>query len=85
MKKLLFFVLLSFVSSNLSARNQQYFIDSNINDQKFLIDGNLYSAKTYCFSMYEGDAVIFLENKDLCISNTIINLKNGNKCDVWCE
>src|SRR3972149_9703182 len=38
---------------------QKYEIETSINDEKFIINGELFEAKTYCFDMEEGDMAGF--------------------------
>ncbi|MCB0486655.1 MAG: hypothetical protein KDC47_10705 [Flavobacteriaceae bacterium] len=62
-------------------------IEVSYNDELFIINGEKFKAKTYCFNMKEGDAVIFIEGSALgsCASATLVNLRTKNKCEVWCE
>ena len=64
-----------------------YFIETSHNDELFIINGEKFEAKTYCFGMEEGDPIKFLEGCALgvCVSAEILNLRSGNKCRVWCE
>lgn len=64
-----------------------YEIEVSHNDELFIINGEKFEAKTYCFNMEEGDQVIFLEGSPLgaCASATFLNLRSRDKCEVWCE
>lgn len=64
-----------------------YEIDISHNDDFFIINGEKYQAKTYCFNMEEGDRVIFIEGSPFgaCASATILNLRSRDKCELWCE
>jgi len=64
-----------------------YRVEASINDGKFLINGELYEAKTYCFSIEKGDAIIFLEGSAFgaYVSAKILHTKSGKICEVWCE
>ncbi len=64
-----------------------YEIEVSHNDELFVINGEKFEAKTYCFNMDEGDSVIFIEGSALgaCASATLINLRTKDKCEVWCE
>ncbi|AMK77580.1 hypothetical protein A1342_12160 [Methylomonas methanica] len=64
-----------------------YLIDVAHNDELFIINGEKFEAKTYCFNMNEGDTVIFIEGSALgaCASATLINLNTNSKCEVWCN
>ena len=66
---------------------QRYPIEVAHNDELFIINGEKYEAKTYCFNMEEGDSVIFLEGSALgvCLSAELLNLRSGTECRVWCE
>lgn len=64
-----------------------YEIEVSHNDELFVINGEKFEAKIYCFNMEEGDRVIFLKGSPLglCMSATLVNLRTRNKCEVWCE
>lgn len=64
----------------------EYEIETSHNDELFIINGEKYEAKTYCFDMEEGDRVIFLDGSPygVCVSATLLNLRTRNKCEVWC-
>jgi len=78
-------LILSF--SCVAMAREKYEIETSINDEKFIINGELFEAKTYCFDMEEGDMVVFIEGNanGACASAKFINLRNGNVCEVWCE
>lgn len=80
-------ILLSITSYNVIARTTSYEIEVSSNDELFVINGEKFEAKTYCFNMEEGDRVIFIKGSALgaCASATLINLRTKNKCEVWCE
>ena len=65
----------------------RYLIEVSHNDELFIINGEKYEAKTYCFNMNEGDSIIFLEGSafGVCVSAELLNLRTGNECRVWCE
>jgi len=65
----------------------RYFIEVSHNDELFIINGERYEARTYCFNMIEGDPVIFLEGSALgvCVTAELLNLRTRNECPVWCE
>jgi len=90
MKKIIFFVtLLLFLFSAIliSYAATYYEIESAVNDEKFVINGELFEAKTYCLGWDEGDRVIFVEGSPLgvCVSATLYNMDRREKCEVWCE
>jgi hypothetical protein len=64
-----------------------YEIEVLHNDELFVINGEKFEAKTYCFNMDEGDQVIFLEGSALgaCVSAKLLNLRSREVCEVWCE
>lgn len=74
-------------SKNRNTSQPSYEIEHSHNDELFIINGEKFEAKTYCFNMDEGDRVIFIEGSALgaCASATIVNLRTNNKCEVWCE
>lgn len=65
----------------------EYEIEVSHNDEFFIINGEKYEAKTYCFNMEEGDKVIFLEGSayGACVSAKLLNTRTDNTCNVWCE
>jgi hypothetical protein len=65
----------------------EYTIDFEKNDEIFIINHNLYKAKTYCFNNNEGDKVVFIEGSGngVCVSAKFLNLRTKKICDVWCE
>lgn len=74
------------VASTVSAATE-YEIEVSHDDELFIINGEKYEAKTYCFDMEEGDRVIFLEGSPYgaCASASILNLRTKKVCEVWCE
>jgi hypothetical protein len=64
-----------------------YVIEYAHDDEVFIINGEKYEAKTYCFGWETGDEVAFLEGSPLgaCASAVIYNLRLKETCDVWCE
>ena len=74
------------VASTVSAATE-YEIEVSHNDEIFIINGEKYEAKTYCFNMEEGDRVIFLDGSPYgaCASAKILNLRTKKVCEVWCE
>ena len=69
------------------SRGDAYEIEVSYNDELFIINGEKFEAKTYCFNMEEGDEVIFIEGSPLgaCATATVINLRTKDKCELWCE
>lgn len=68
-------------------RADVYPIETSHNDEIFVINGEKFEAKTYCFNMEEDDEVMFLEGSPFgaCVSATLLNLRTRQKCEVWCE
>lgn len=84
-KYLLTMLLLAFSSTGLTATS--YEIEAAVNDEKFIINGEMFEAKTYCMGWDEGAQVIFLEGSAMgaCASAELYNLDRKEKCGVWCE
>lgn len=68
-------------------RADVYLIETSHNDELFIINGEKFEAKTYCFNMEEDDDVMFLDGSPFgaCASATLLNLRTREKCEVWCE
>jgi hypothetical protein len=64
-----------------------YSVEASANDETFIINGEVFKAKTYCFNMNKGDRVVFIEGSALgvCVSAKLLNLRTGKACNVWCE
>lgn len=64
-----------------------YEIEHSYNDELFIINGEKFEARTYCFGFEEGDRVLFLQGSPFgtCVSAEILNLRIRKICDVWCE
>lgn len=64
-----------------------YQLQVSYKDEFFVINGEKFKAKTYCFNMEEGDDILFVEGSPFgsCVSATIVNLRTNGTCDVWCE
>lgn len=85
LKKAFFISLVCFSSIAMSATT--YEIEKSIDDEIFIINGEVFKAKTYCFGMDEGDDVIFIKGSAFgaCASATIYNTSSEKTCEVWCE
>lgn len=79
------FILTSLPHSALAL--SEYEVEVSHNDELFIINGEKFTARTYCFNVNEGDRVIFLEGSPngACASAVIYDLNTRNKCEVWCE
>ncbi|MDX1454045.1 MAG: hypothetical protein R3217_01175 [Gammaproteobacteria bacterium] len=64
-----------------------YSIGNAYNDEKFIINGEVFEAKTYCMGWDSGDRVIFLDGSayGACASAELYNIDRNNECSVWCE
>jgi hypothetical protein len=64
-----------------------YPVEVSHKDELFIINGEKFEAKTYCFNVEVGDRVMFIEGSALgaCASATFVNLRTQEKCEVWCE
>ncbi len=64
-----------------------YPIEASANDETFVINGEVFKAKTYCFNFDKGDRVKFIEGSAFgaCASAALLNLRTGKVCGVWCE
>jgi hypothetical protein len=73
--------------ANKGSSSTSYTIEFSHNDELFIINGEKFKAKTYCFGMEQGDRVAFIEGSPFgaCSSAKIINIRNEKICDVWCE
>ena len=62
-------------------------IEAATDDSTFVINGDVFTAKLYCFGFDEGDSVIFTEGRPgaICLSAKFVSLVNGKSCEVWCE
>ncbi len=87
MKKYLFLCVFFFFAPSSSYSATTYEIEASHNDEIFIINGEMYKAKTYCFLWDKGDIVIFLEGSSFgaCVSATLYNVTRDKKCEVWCE
>lgn len=65
----------------------EYEIEVSHNDELFIINGEKFEAKSYCFGMEEGDRVIFLEGSPYgaCASAELLNMRTKKVCRVWCD
>lgn len=64
-----------------------YTIDKAINDETFIINGEVFKAQTYCLGWDDGDEVVFIEGSEFgaCASAKLFNKDRDEVCDVWCE
>lgn len=64
-----------------------YVIEAAAKDETFVINGEVFKARTYCFGFEMGDRVKFVSGSPFgaCATATLLNLRSGKTCDVWCE
>jgi hypothetical protein len=64
-----------------------YPVEGSVNDETFIINGEVFKAKTYCFNVDKVDRVKFIEGSALgaCASAKFLNTRSGDVCDVWGE
>ncbi|KFN38236.1 hypothetical protein KN63_05035 [Smithella sp. F21] len=89
MKKVIYCMAIGmsfFFAFSIFAANE-YEIEVSHNDELFIINGEKFEAKTYCFNMEEGDHIIFLEGSPYgaCATAKLLNLRTKKICEVWCE
>lgn len=79
-------IVLLLLATTASARDV-YTLEVSKNDEWFVINGELFQARTYCFNMEEGDPIVFLDGSPhgVCVSATLFNLRTKKTCEVWCE
>jgi len=68
-------------------RPNEYVVEASANDETFVINGEVFKAKTYCFGVETGDRVIFVEGSPFgaCASAEFLVLRTGTVCRCWCE
>ena len=64
-----------------------YEIEAAVDDEKIIINGEVFEAQTYCLGWDKGERVIFLESdpNGACATATLYNLDRKEQCEVWCE
>ncbi len=64
-----------------------YEIEAASDDENFIINGELFKARTWCLGWDEGDEVIFVDGSPdgVCVSAELFNMTRSEKCEVWCE
>jgi hypothetical protein len=86
MKNIIVLVVASLIAT-LGFATKVYHIEHSSNDEVFIINSEVFKAKSYCFNMEKGDRVIFIKGKPngVCVSAEIYNLRTEKTCRVWCE
>lgn len=79
--------VLGSAGGNFTSGKAAYTIQASVDDETFVINGEVFKAKTYCFNMERGDKVIFLSGSPLgaCASAELLNLRTEKVCRVWCD
>ena len=87
MKKFLFSFLVCFLLVSSAVAATYYIVETEYNDELYIINGEKYEAQTYCYNINEGDRVIFLEGDPYggCSTAVIYDLDTKQKCELWCE
>ena len=64
-----------------------YPIEMAYNDEKFIINGEIFEAKSYCMGWDVGDSIVFLAGSayGACASAELYNITRSEECSVWCE
>jgi len=79
-------ILLAMIAMPVFSANV-YEIEAAVDDNKYIINDELFGAKTYCMNWDEGQRVIFMEGSPhgACATAALYNLDREEKCEVWCE
>ncbi len=74
------------VSGGSNVIGSSYAIEASVDDETFVINGEVFKAKTYCFNFDKGDRVKFIEGSPsgACAAATLLDLRSGKVCEVWC-
>lgn len=84
--KLALAALAALITTSAARAATTYDIEAIANDEKLIIDGELYEAKTWCMHWSEGESVIFLDGTPgVCVSAELFNVNRRETCEVWCE
>lgn len=70
-----------------SGSGRRHEVQASVDDETFVINGEIFKAKTYCFGIMKGDEIIFVDGNanGACSSASFVVLRNSRKCEVWCE
>ena len=65
----------------------RYEVEHAAHGDKYTINGESFEAKTHCRDLEKGDSVVFLQGAatGACTSAKVLNLRNKQKCELWCE
>ena len=66
---------------------RRYEVQASSDDETFIINGEVFKAKTYCFGISKGDEVVFIEGNanGACASAAFVVFRSSRECAVWCE
>jgi hypothetical protein len=74
-----------------SAKQGHYLVEASVKDESFVFRDRVgkavvFKARIYCFGVDEGDEVVFSEGgpDTACVSGEFLDLRTGDKCEVWC-
>ena len=86
MRKIFLVLAFLLIGSSVFAATH-YIVETSYNDELFIINGEKFEAKTYCYNIDEGDRVIFLEGDPFgaCSEAVIYDVDIKEKCEVWCD
>lgn len=64
-----------------------YPVEAAVNDETFIIKGEVFKAQTHCFNVNRGDRVKFVDGGEAggCVAAKFLNIRTGDVCAVWCE
>jgi hypothetical protein len=89
MKKTYALIIAFLLASNAYADNDVYAIESSVDVDggNLLVNGVEFAAKGFCHDYQFGDSVIFLNGspEGACTEALLLNLRNNESCDVWCQ
>lgn len=73
--------------SSVAIAADEHEIEAASNDEKFIINDEVYEAQTYCLGWEAGNMVIFLDGSayGACATAKLFNTRTRETCDVWCE
>jgi hypothetical protein len=87
MKKSYALVIALSLMSNAYADNEVYAVESATDGINMIVNGIEFAAKGSCQDYQFGDGVIFLSGdpNGSCTEASLLNMRNNQSCDVWCQ
>lgn len=78
---------LTLAQTSAPAGAKTYAVQASVNDEKFIINGQVYEAQTYCFGVEKGDQVMFISGSALgaCATAEFVAVRTSKSCKVWCK